>query len=79
VVAAITPWNWPLLIAIWKIVPSLRMGNTVVLKPSEYTSIGTLEMVRLIAEILPPGVLNTVSGGGQVGAWLVDDPRVDKV
>jgi acyl-CoA reductase-like NAD-dependent aldehyde dehydrogenase len=79
VVAAITPWNWPLLIAIWKIIPSLRMGNTVVLKPSEHTSLGTLEMVRLIAEILPPGVLNTVSGGGQVGAWLVDDPRVDKV
>ncbi|WP_119153227.1 aldehyde dehydrogenase family protein [Caldimonas tepidiphila] len=79
VVAAITPWNWPLLIAIWKIIPSLRVGNTVVLKPSEYTSIGTLEMVRLIAEILPPGVLNTVSGGGEVGGWLVDDPRVDKI
>lgn len=79
VVAAITPWNWPLLIAIWKIIPSLRVGNTVVLKPSEYTSIATLEMVRLIAEVLPPGVLNTVSGGGDVGSWLVDDPRVDKI
>lgn len=79
VVAAITPWNWPLLIAIWKIIPSLRVGNTVVLKPSEYTSIGTLEMVRLIAEVLPPGVLNTVSGGGEVGGRLVDDPRVNKI
>jgi acyl-CoA reductase-like NAD-dependent aldehyde dehydrogenase len=79
VVAAITPWNWPLLIAIWKIIPSLRMGNTVVLKPSEYTSIATLEMERLIAEVLPPCVLNTVSGGGEVGGWLVDDPRVDKI
>lgn len=79
VVAAIAPWNWPLLIAIWQIVPSLRAGNTVVLKPSEYTSIGTLEMVRLIAEVLPPGVLNTVSGPGAVGGALVEHPDVDKI
>ena len=79
VIAAIAPWNWPLLIAIWQIVPSLRAGNTVVIKPSEYTSIGTLELVRLIAEVLPPGVLNTVSGAGEVGALLVDNPDVDKI
>lgn len=79
VVAAIAPWNWPLLIAIWQIVPSLRAGNTVVIKPSEYTSIGTLEMVRIMAEVLPPGVLNTVSGAGEVGSWLVDNPDVDKI
>jgi acyl-CoA reductase-like NAD-dependent aldehyde dehydrogenase len=79
VVAAIAPWNWPLLIAIWQIIPALRAGNTVVLKPSEHTSIGTLEMVRLIAEVLPAGVLNTVSGAGDVGAWLVDHPGVDKI
>lgn len=79
VIAAIAPWNWPLLIAIWQIVPSLRAGNTVVIKPSEYTSIGTLEMVRLIAEVLPAGVLNTVSGAGEVGALLVDNPQVDKI
>ena len=79
VIAAIAPWNWPLLIAIWQIVPSLRAGNTVVIKPSEYTSIGTLEMVRLIAEILPPGVLNTVSGPGEVGAALAANPDVDKI
>jgi len=79
VIAAVAPWNWPLLIAIWQIVPSLRAGNTVVLKPSEYTTIGTLEMVRLISEVLPKGVLNTVSGAGEVGSWLVSDPRVDKV
>ncbi len=79
VIAAIAPWNWPLLIAIWQIVPSLRAGNTVVIKPSEYTSIGTLEMVRLIAEVLPPGVLNSVSGGGQVGGWLVENPDIDKI
>lgn len=79
VVAAIAPWNWPLMIAIWQIIPALRAGNTVVLKPSEYTSIGTLEMIRLIAAVLPPGVINTVSGAGQVGAWLVDNPEVDKI
>lgn len=79
VVAAIAPWNWPLLIGIWQIIPALRTGNTVVLKPSEYTSIGTLEMVRLIADVLPPGVINTVSGAGEVGAWLVEHPGVDKI
>ena len=79
VVAAITPWNWPLLIAVWKLMPTLRMGNTVVLKPSEYTSICTLELVRLIAAVLPPGVINTVTGAGEVGGWLVDDPRIDKI
>ncbi|MCO5101664.1 MAG: aldehyde dehydrogenase family protein [Burkholderiaceae bacterium] len=79
VVAAIAPWNWPLLIAIWQIVPSIRAGNTVVIKPSEYTSIGTLELVRLISEVLPKGVVNTVSGPGEVGSWLVSDPGIDKV
>lgn len=79
VIAAIAPWNWPLLIAIWQIVPSLRAGNTVVIKPSEHTSVGTLELVRLIARVLPPGVLNTVSGAGEVGSWLVDHPDVDKI
>jgi acyl-CoA reductase-like NAD-dependent aldehyde dehydrogenase len=79
VVAAIAPWNWPLLIAIWQIIPALRTGNTVVLKPSEHTPIGTLEMVRLIAEVLPPGVINTVTGAGEVGAWLVEHEGVDKI
>ena len=79
VIAAIAPWNWPLLIAIWQIVPALRMGNTVVIKPSEYTSIATLEMVRLIAEVLPPGVINSVSGGGDVGGWLTANPDIDKI
>ena len=79
VVAAIAPWNWPLLIAIWQIMPSLRVGNTVVIKPSEYTSIGTLEMVRLLCEVLPPGVLNTVTGPGAVGAALVEQPGIAKI
>ncbi len=79
VVGAITPWNWPLMIAIWAIIPALRMGNTVVLKPSEYTTLGTLEMVRLMNEVLPPGVLNTVSGDGIVGKTLVEHKDVDKI
>lgn len=79
VVAAIAPWNWPLLIAIWQIIPSIRAGNTVVIKPSEYTTIGTLELVRVIGELLPPGVVNTVSGPGDVGSLLVSDPGIDKI
>lgn len=79
VIGAIAPWNWPLMIAIWQIIPAIRAGNTVVLKPSEYTTIGTLEMVRLINTVLPPGVLNTVSGGGDIGASLVEHSDVDKI
>lgn len=79
VIAAIAPWNWPLLIAVWQIIPSIRAGNTVVIKPSEYTSIGTLELVRLINTVLPPGVVNTVSGTGEVGAWLSANPGVNKI
>lgn len=79
VVGAIAPWNWPLMIAIWQIIPSLRAGNTVVLKPSEYTTLGTLEMVRIINEVLPAGVLNTIAGGGDVGAQLVASDQIDKI
>ncbi len=79
VVAAIAPWNWPLLIAIWQIMPSLVAGNTVVLKPSEYTPLGSLEMVRLFNTVLPPGVLNTVCGDGTVGDVLVRHPDIQKV
>lgn len=79
VIGAIAPWNWPLMIAIWQIIPSLRAGNTVVLKPSEYTSIGTLEMIRLMNTVLPAGVLNSISGDGKVGAMLVENKDVDKI
>ncbi|MEX3009559.1 aldehyde dehydrogenase family protein [Hoeflea sp. TYP-13] len=79
VIAAIAPWNWPLLIATWQIMPSIRAGNTVVIKPSEYTPIGTLEMVRLISKVLPEGVINTVSGDGTVGRRLCENPDIDKI
>jgi acyl-CoA reductase-like NAD-dependent aldehyde dehydrogenase len=79
VVGAIAPWNWPLMIAIWQIVPSLKMGNTVVLKPSEYTPIGSLEMVRIMNTVLPTGVLNVVCGDGKVGALMVANELIDKI
>ncbi len=79
VVGSITPWNYPLMMAIWKIGPALATGNTVVLKPSELTPLTTLRMAELIAEheILPPGVLNVVTGQGEsAGASLVTHPLV---
>ncbi|MDQ5879440.1 MAG: hypothetical protein QG638_2176, partial [Pseudomonadota bacterium] len=72
VVGSITPWNWPLLIAIWHVIPALRAGNTVVIKPSEYTPLATLRFVALANEILPRGVLNIVTGTGEVGAAMAN-------
>jgi betaine-aldehyde dehydrogenase len=79
VVAQITPWNYPLMMAIWKIGPALATGNTIVLKPAETTPLSTLRLVELANEILPPGVLNVVTGAGEVGQRLVTHPGVDMV
>lgn len=79
VVASITPWNWPLMIAIWHIIPALRAGNTVVLKPSEHTPVSTARFVELANAILPPGVLNLVTGGGAAGAALTSHPGINKI
>lgn len=79
VVASITPWNWPLMIAIWHVIPALRAGNTVVLKPSEFTPVATARFVELANAILPPGVLNLVAGGGEVGAALSAHSDVNKI
>ncbi len=79
VVASVTPWNWPLLIAVWHVIPALRAGNTVVLKPSEYAPLAALRFVELASAILPPGVLNAVAGGGEVGAALVAHADVAKI
>ena len=76
VVGVITPWNFPMLIATWKIGPALACGNTVVIKPSELTPLATLRMVDRALAHLPHGVVNVVTGGPDVGAALVDDPRV---
>ncbi len=79
VVGSITPWNWPLMISIWHILPALRAGNTVVIKPSEYTPVAVSKFVELANEILPPGVLNVVTGGGDVGAAISSHDDIDKV
>ncbi|MEM1155471.1 MAG: aldehyde dehydrogenase family protein [Pseudomonadota bacterium] len=79
VVAAITPWNWPLLIAIWHILPAIRAGNTVVIKPSPYTPLATARAVLFMQEVLPPGVVNLVSGDGNVGSALSSHPKVKKI
>jgi acyl-CoA reductase-like NAD-dependent aldehyde dehydrogenase len=79
VVAAITPWNYPLLLAAWKLGPALRAGNTVVLKPSPYTPLATLRLGEIVNEVLPPGVVSVVSGGDDLGAWMTGHPEVGKV
>ncbi|MFD2498685.1 aldehyde dehydrogenase family protein [Rhizorhabdus histidinilytica] len=79
VVGSITPWNFPVMIAIWHIMPALRAGNTVVLKPSPYTPIATLRMVELLQEALPPGVLNAVAGADEIGRAMSAHPGIDKI
>jgi acyl-CoA reductase-like NAD-dependent aldehyde dehydrogenase len=79
VVGSITPWNWPLIIAIWHIVPGIRTGNTVVIKPSPFTPLSTLRMVELFNEVLPPGLVNVVSGGDELGAELTTHEGIDKI
>ncbi|MGD0882349.1 MAG: aldehyde dehydrogenase family protein [Acidimicrobiales bacterium] len=79
VVAAITPWNFPLLLTFWKVAPALLAGNTLVLKPSPYTPLTTLKVSELIRDVVPAGVVNTVSGGDQLGAWMTGHPVPRKI
>ncbi|MER6526902.1 aminobutyraldehyde dehydrogenase [Streptomyces sp. NPDC001508] len=79
VVGLITPWNYPLMEAMWKLAPALAAGNTVVLKPSELTPLSTLLFAQLAREVLPDGVLNLVLGDGATGAALVEHPAVRMV
>jgi acyl-CoA reductase-like NAD-dependent aldehyde dehydrogenase len=79
VVSSITPWNWPLLIAVWHVMPAIRVGCTVVIKPSPFTPLSTLRLVELMNQILPPGVINVVTGGPEVGTHLATHPGIDKV
>lgn len=79
VVASVTPWNWPLLIAIWHLIAAIRVGNTVVIKPSELTPLATARFVELANDVLPPGVLNIVMGEGNIGQRLTSAPAVSKV
>ncbi len=80
VVGSIAPWNYPLMMAAWKLAPALAAGNTVVLKPSEWTPLTALRLAELAADIFPPGVLNVITGDGEpVGAGLVRHPGVAMV
>jgi 1-pyrroline dehydrogenase len=80
VVGSIAPWNYPLMMAIWKIGPALAAGNCVVLKPSEWTPLTALRLAELAADIFPKGVLNVITGDGEpVGAGIVRHPGVDMV
>ena len=80
VVGSIAPWNYPLMMAAWKIGPALAAGNTVVLKPSEWTPLTALRLAELAADIFPPGVLNVITGDGEpVGAGIVRHPGVSMV
>ncbi|MFE3543605.1 aldehyde dehydrogenase [Nocardia sp. NPDC059177] len=80
VVAQIIPWNFPILMATWKLAPALAAGNAVVLKPAEQTPASIMKVVELIADLLPPGVLNVVNGFGvEAGKPLASSPRVAKV
>ena len=76
----IVPWNFPLLMAAWKIAPALACGNTVVLKPAETTPLTALALAQIVLEAdLPPGVVNVITGDGATGAALVDHPDIDKL
>ena len=77
VAGLIAPWNYPLMMAVWKIGPALASGNTIVLKPSELTPLSTIKLAELAADIFPPGVFNVVTGDGEpVGDRLVRHPDV---
>lgn len=79
VVAGIAPWNYPLMMAIWKIAPAMAGGNTVVLKPSEFTPLSTLLLMQLCQEVVPAGVVNLILGAGEAGGILAEASGVDMV
>ncbi|HEX7924376.1 MAG TPA: aldehyde dehydrogenase family protein [Bradyrhizobium sp.] len=79
VVGSITPWNWPVMIACWHIIPAIRAGNTVVIKPSPLTPLSTIRLVELINDTLPPGVVNVVTGDNEIGSLMSAHPGIGKV
>lgn len=82
VIGSITPWNFPVLIAVWHVLPALRTGNTVVIKPSPYTPLSTIRLIELIDEVLPPGVVNIVTGDDQglnLGQAMTSHPNIRKI
>ncbi|MFY0676745.1 MAG: aldehyde dehydrogenase family protein [Neptuniibacter sp.] len=79
VVASITPWNWPFMIAIWHIIPALRTGNTVISKPSSLTPLSTIKLVEIIDKHLPDGVINIITGERGIGSGITSHPGINKI
>jgi acyl-CoA reductase-like NAD-dependent aldehyde dehydrogenase len=79
VVAGITPWNYPLNTAVWKILPAIVTGNTVIIKPSPYTPLTTLRLGEIVRDIFPPGVVNVIAGSNKIGQILSEHPGIDKI
>lgn len=79
VIGSITPWNFPLGILCWKVAPALLAGNTVVCKPASYTPLSTVRLLQIIASVLPPGVINAVTGPGAIGAAMAKHPDIRKI
>ena len=79
VVCAIAPWNFPLILAMFKLAPALVAGNTVVLKPSPFTPLATLRVAELIKDIFPAGVINVITGSDRLGPWMTAHPGFDKI
>jgi phenylacetaldehyde dehydrogenase len=78
-VGAIGPWNWPAMITIWQVAPALRMGNAVIVKPSEFTPLIVTALIKVINTVLPEGLVTVVSGGREVGAALTAEPAIGKI
>ncbi|QVI27278.1 aldehyde dehydrogenase family protein [Mycolicibacterium neoaurum] len=79
VVGAIVPWNFPILLAVWKIAPALVAGNTMIVKPSPFTPLCDLKLVEIVQDLLPPGVLSVVSGDDELGKWITSHPAIAKI
>lgn len=79
VVGGITPWNFPILLAVWKIAPALVSGNCIVVKPSPFTPLTTLKLAEVVADLLPAGVFSVVSGDDDLGRWMTEHPDLRKI
>jgi len=79
VVGGIVPWNFPVMLAIWKIAPALMAGNTLIIKPSPFTPLCSLKVGELWKDLVPPGVLNVVTGGDELGKWMTAHPGIAKI
>ncbi|KZF03958.1 aldehyde dehydrogenase [Rhodococcus sp. EPR-157] len=79
VVGAIVPWNFPILLMVWKIAPALVAGDTMIVKPSPFTPLCDLKLIELVQEVLPPGVLSALSGDDELGKWITSHPGISKI